>query len=400
MTTYVHYRQQSSVPLPSITVELTERCNNDCLHCCINLPAGDSEARRRELNTAQVQEILRQAADLGYGQVHLTGGEPLLRLDFEAIYLFARRLGLDVLLFTNGRLITTHLADLFAHIPPRVPIEITVYGMHAESYDAATRAPGAFAQFMRGVQRLWERKVPFVVKSAVLPSNRDEMDEFEAGPPGIPWKVTKPTYSLNFDLRSRRDNSERNRQIVAVRTPPRESIAIVMRDATRFHPWTETLATKKLHPFGDRLFRCGACEGKTTCVDAYGVAQPCISLRAPGMTYALFGESVETGHQEATAQKIANPTAPLKLAIEHFTQFGELRASNPEYLRRCARCFLKGICEQCPAKAWAEHGSFDTPVEYLCEMTHTWARHLGWLNEKEHGWEISGWQGRIPPVGQ
>ena len=33
-------------------------------------------------------------------------------------YLFARRLGLKVLLFTNARLITPELADLFARIPP------------------------------------------------------------------------------------------------------------------------------------------------------------------------------------------------------------------------------------------------------------------------------------------
>ena len=57
----------------------------------------------------------------------------------------------------------------------------------------------------------------------------------------------------------------------------------------------------------------------------------------------------------------------------------ELRATNPEYLRRCARCFLKGLCEQCPAKSWAEHGTLDTPVEYLCEVAHAQARWLGWL---------------------
>ena len=54
---------------------------------------------------------------------------------------------MTVLLFTNGRLITPHLADLFARIPPRVEIGITVYGMCRESYEAVTRAPGSFAEF-------------------------------------------------------------------------------------------------------------------------------------------------------------------------------------------------------------------------------------------------------------
>jgi hypothetical protein len=43
--------------------------------------------------------------------------------------------------------------------------------------------------------------------------------------------------------------------------------------------------------------------------------------------------------------------------------FEDIRATNPEYLRRCALCFLHGLCEQCPAKSWAEHSTLDTPVE-------------------------------------
>src|SRR5512135_1252030 len=80
-----------------LDVELTERCNNDCLHCCINLPANDEEARQREMTTDQIKQIFQQAADLGCLQVRLSGGEPLLRPDFEELYLFARRLGMKVL---------------------------------------------------------------------------------------------------------------------------------------------------------------------------------------------------------------------------------------------------------------------------------------------------------------
>ena len=107
-------------------------------------------AARRELTADQWQDILRQAADLGALSVRFTGGEPLLRPDFAEIYLFARRLGLKVMLFTNGRLITPELADLFARVPPLKKIEISVYGMRPESYDAVACAPGAFAEFRRG----------------------------------------------------------------------------------------------------------------------------------------------------------------------------------------------------------------------------------------------------------
>ncbi len=100
-----------------LDMELTERCNNNCAHCYINLPANDEAAKARELSTGEIQDILLEAVSLGCLTVRFTGGEPLLRDDFETLYLFARRLGLKVLLFTNATLITPHLADLFARIP-------------------------------------------------------------------------------------------------------------------------------------------------------------------------------------------------------------------------------------------------------------------------------------------
>ena len=100
----------AKVPLLNqLDIELTERCNNACLHCYINRPAGSADARKRELSTAQWQDIFRQAADLGALSVRITGGEPLLREDFAELYLCARRLGMKVTLFTNARRITPQL---------------------------------------------------------------------------------------------------------------------------------------------------------------------------------------------------------------------------------------------------------------------------------------------------
>jgi hypothetical protein len=39
----------------------------------------------------------------------------------------------------------------------------------------------------------------------------------------------------------------------------------------------------------------------------------------------------------------------------------------------------------------------DTPVEYLCEVAHAQARHIGLLGTDEHAWELSAeaWRERI-----
>lgn len=378
MTEYIRRvtrtERRLSPRLGSLDIELTERCDNNCIHCCINLPANDAAARAREMPTDRIKTVLTEAAALGCLRVRFTGGEPLLRPDFEELYVFARRLGLKVLLFTNARPLTPALADLLARIPPLVTVEVTVYGMHPESYEAVSRVPGSFAQFKRGLGLLLDRRIPFVVKGALLPPNRAEREEFEAWSRTIPWMEKPPSYSMFFDLRNRRDDPEKDRLIKSVRLSPEEGLAVLTRDPEKFRRNMDEFSSKFMGRPGRRLFNCGA--GHGLCIDAYGRAQMCMGLRMPELTVDLAGASLSD-------------------ALDAFARFRSIEATNPEYLRRCAKCFLKGLCEQCPAKSWAESGTLDTPVEYLCDIAHAQARWLGWLKEGEKAWEVADGKARV-----
>jgi MoaA/NifB/PqqE/SkfB family radical SAM enzyme len=357
-------------------MELTERCNNNCIHCCINLPPDDPVAKSEELSTEEIKEILEQEASLGCLTVRFTGGEPLLRDDFEELYLYARRLGLKVTLFTNGTLISPHLAKLFASIPPLEKIEITVYGMNKDSYEAVTRNPGSFEKGFRGMDLLLQEKVPFVVKMAILPPNREELAEFEAWASKIPWMDGPPRYAMFFDLRCRRDSPAKDASIRGFRLSPEQGLQVLTRRPEAYLDNMREYCSKFVRPAGSTLFSCGSGVAHG-CVDAYGNFQACLLLRHPLTVYDLKNGSV-------------------KDAMEHFfPKVREITAENPDYLARCAHCFLKGLCEQCPAKSWIEHGTLDTPVEYLCEVAHTQARYLGLLGETEMGWEVTDWRERL-----
>ena len=399
--------------LGQLDIELTERCNNACLHCLINRPEKDAAARSREMDTAFVKDLLRQAAGLGCLMVRFTGGEPLLREDFAELYLFARRLGLRVILFTNGRLITEELADLLARVPPGRWVEVSVYGMKAESYDASAGAKGSFVEFRRGVDRLLAHGIPFVVKGAILPPNKGDLAEFEAWAATLPSMDHAPSASMNFDLRARRDDPAKNERIRILRLSPEETVQMLARDP-RYVSGMREFCGKFMGPAGDRLFACGA--GHGTCVDAYGFAQMCLPLRHPDTVYDLrtdggpapSGSSAHTTVAQPTnihrspeipsdpRSSGAYPSSPLHYALtEFFPLLRETRATNPEYLGRCARCFLKGLCEQCPGKSWMEHGTLDTPVEYLCAVAHAQARFLGLLNDNENSWDVENGKERV-----
>jgi radical SAM protein with 4Fe4S-binding SPASM domain len=360
--------------LARLDIELTERCNNDCLHCSVNLPAGDGEARRRESTTAEVKHVLAEAAALGCLSVRFTGGEPLLREDFEELYVTARKLGLRVRIFTNAMLITPGLAALFKKIPPLDKMEVSVYGMTAATSAGVTGNKASFEAARRGIALLLSRGVPFVVKGAVLPPTKDEMDRFEAWTREIPGMTGSPSYAMLFDLRSRRDMEAKNERIRSLRLDPAEYVRMESRLGDGRAAELRAFVARFGGCAGDRLFGCLSDAGS---VDAYGRFQVCLLLRHPDTVYDLEAGS-------------------LRAAMEEFLpRVRDIRATNPAYLERCGRCFLKSLCLQCPARSWAEHGTLDTPVEYFCGIAHAQAEWIGILAPGEKAWKISDGRRRI-----
>jgi len=363
--------------ISKLDMELTERCNNNCIHCYINLPPDDPLAKQQELSTEEVKDIIKQAADLGCLSMLFTGGEPFLREDFEEIYIYTRRSGIKVVIFTNATLIDTKIINLFKRIPLLGKLEITVYGMKKKSYEAVSRVPGSYEAAWRGMNLLLENKIPFLVRSVVLPPTRDEIDEFRAWAATIPWMEKQATLATILDLRARNDSETKNRQIKGLRLSPEECINTNLDSGGNYVKELMDFIIKFGGPQGDILFPCGAADSNRVCVDAYGKIHPCLGLKNPETAYDL-------------------KKGTLKDAFANFfPKVRELKAKNYDYLSRCACCYLKGICEQCPARSWAENETMDTPVQNLCDLAHLQAIHIGLLKEGEKAWEIEDWDERL-----
>jgi len=90
----------SEPPRPyTLVAELTYKCPLRCVYCSNPLDYGRHE---RELDTATWIRVLQEAEELGVVQLNLTGGEPLVRADLEALIAEARRLDLYTNQITSG----------------------------------------------------------------------------------------------------------------------------------------------------------------------------------------------------------------------------------------------------------------------------------------------------------
>jgi len=262
-------------------------------------------------------------------------------------------------------------------MPPKEPIEVTIYGMHRKSCEAITRTIGSFDATQRGIDLLIAAAIPFVVKGVCLPQNREERKLFESWAATLPgMKNSPPSYAMHFDLRVRRDSETRNTLIRNLRPTRQESLAFSLLDKEAFLKETRTFCRMFSAIPGAKVFGCGAGRNNLV-VDSYGAVYPCLLLRHPDTTYALHKGS-------------------LKDAMENFfPALLSLEAENKEYLRRCARCFLKSFCKQCPARSWMENGTLDTPVEYHCVIAHAQAEAAGILQPEEKSWEVKNWKERV-----
>ncbi len=337
--------------LYSFDLDLTARCNLNCRHCYINLPAGDAEAKAKELSLEEIGRIADQAMELGAMWCLLTGGEPLLRADFTDIYMMLKRKGLLISLFTNATLIRPEHIELFKKYPPR-DIEVTIYGPSAESYERVTRRPGAFAQFVAGIDALFSAGIRVRLKAMALRSNLRDMEAIAA----FGRSRTKDYYRFDPQLHLRYDRDPlRNEEIRSERLTPEEVVALERADTERFGSLLkgcdELINESFAHVGCDHLFHCGA--GNGSCSIGYnGEFRLCQSLWAPGTTVNLR----ETPLREAWEKLVP--------------KVRDMRSRDPRFLETCRKCPIVNLCLWCPAHAHLETGCLDGETPFFCQVAH------------------------------
>ena len=95
-------------PPLGMLAELTHRCPLHCPYCSNPVELTKRDA---ELSTADWLSVLSQARELGVLQVHMSGGEPLLRPDLPELVAHASGLGCYVNLVTSGLGLTPSRLD-------------------------------------------------------------------------------------------------------------------------------------------------------------------------------------------------------------------------------------------------------------------------------------------------
>jgi len=347
-STLAAHAARKHVPLGG-TFELTPRCNFNCKMCYVHMsPAEMSACGEDELTAAQWLTIAEGAAANGTLNLLLTGGEPLIRNDFEEIYTGISKMGFIISLNTNASLMNKKYYDLFSKYPP-TSVYATLYGADGETYYNISGNAGHYANTIRGLEYFADIPTSLEVRSTFIKDNRDQLDRLRE----IANKYTKK-FAINYlvfkQMPGVTSNAER------CRLTPKECMDIYMSNRAYYSSLGDDDASATDVSFDGES---GDGADKDYGFDLPPAVLGCMASKC--MYWIRWdGKMLPCG-------TFASPyTSPLK---EGFKEAWErLPGLLGDIVRpqKCLDCELFHDCPNCPAYFQIETGAYDKVSDYLC----------------------------------
>lgn len=151
---------------------LTNRCNLKCKHCCSSCSDKENDC----LSTEDIKKIIDTLKELNISNIVLTGGEPLLRYDFEEIVIYAKKQipKVNLILSTNSILINDKNIDFIINNFNK--IDISIDGVDEETC-SQTRGKGVFGKVLDSVDKLKIKGFVNISLSMVFGQKNDYLKE-------------------------------------------------------------------------------------------------------------------------------------------------------------------------------------------------------------------------------
>lgn len=321
-------------------VELTYRCNLNCIHCYCK----GSEDPEKELTTSQFKRILDEIQAEGCFFLTLTGGEPLFRKDFLEIYSYAKSKGFIITIFTNGQGFNKEIVDYMVKSPP-LSIEMTLNGITQSTYEKITQVKGSFAKAMKALELLVKKRLPLKLKANGLKQNRHEIAKIKKWAENILSFRSDRKYHFKFDpMIYPRLNGDKSP--CKYRLSFKEHLEAIREDPDI---WEECQARLKselseLPRDRDFLYHCNSWMNKFF-IDPYG-----------RLKFCQFSEKFSVDLQEVSFKEGFYKVFPQVLNERFRTE------------SKCRDCALRSLCYVCPARAYLETGDEEAPVAFYCQL--------------------------------
>ena len=310
------------------TIELTDQCNFSCKHCYL----GD-KGNVVFLDVDFVKETLMELKERGCLCLIITGGEPLMHPHFKEIYIYAKKLGFIITVFTNAYLLTEDVVEMFVKYKPLM-IEVSIYGVDEDSYVNLTQCKGAYDKVINNIKLLKENNIFTRLKTMLLKQTSQYIPQMYelADSYGMEFRWD---YYIVQTL-----DGETNVESTCLLSEE-EIVEHIMKDPAKLELFEEAIASEE--PQNDLLYKCNA--GLTNVyISAKGELSICAIAREP--KYDLINGSLDDG-------------------LNFVRDVGLMKM--PKHLE-CSSCDKITFCGYCPSKFNLETGDYYKPITKYCNI--------------------------------
>lgn len=168
-----------------LRISLTDVCNFRCHYCIPHVEVTFMPASRL-MNADEIETIAETFVKLGVNKIRLTGGEPLLRKDFEAILLKLAKFPVSLAITTNGDRVNKFI-DLFKETGLN-SLNISLDSLDREKFKSITKRD-KFDQVLSNINLLLKNNFHVKINMVVMKGiNEDEILQF------VEWTKHKPVH--------------------------------------------------------------------------------------------------------------------------------------------------------------------------------------------------------------
>lgn len=157
-----------------VCFELTPFCNFHCNMCYIRLNPRQAAKKGELLSTSQWIFLANAAKKMGALSMELTGGEALIRPDFNTLYNAFIDLGFLIILRSNGYSFNDDTLLLLKKKKP-YKILITLYGATDETYQSVCGVANGFSIVSKNITMLRDAGFRIGLSTTITRENRSEL---------------------------------------------------------------------------------------------------------------------------------------------------------------------------------------------------------------------------------
>lgn len=338
-----HTRDIVIPPIIDLTIEITNKCNERCIHCYL-ADAKKDDGVVMDLDT--VKRLIDEFAQIGGERVTFTGGEAFLHKDLMVAIEYATSKGLCIAIFSN----------LIATSPSQVErlkdcnligIQVSLYSTDPKTHDTITKVKGSCYRTLASIENMVNANLPIKIVCPVMRVNKDSVLNV------VDYaKKLNVAIELEMYINSREDQSDDNLQ----HRLSIEEMSAFMNDLMDYDPKMGVNILHRHKQDYNQTYNFVEELNSPLCqAGYYGLYITATGKIAicPNMQGYVLGDITSD-----SLQSIWNQNQKLQ----------EIRSLYLVDFKKCVQCEARDYCIRCYAHNYAEAKDIKTMPRYACEM--------------------------------